>query len=112
MSTRSGQVTVLFRILGEAVREGSTSVHRVAYCARSDPLPLLPSGPGGVGGIPSRRTRHWERISLRSPNVCPLKHFSDCLCSYAARRRLSAKKLHSTVARKSLKRRNPSKILK
>jgi len=33
-------------------------VHRATYCARNDPLPLLPSGPGGVGGITSRRTRH------------------------------------------------------
>ncbi len=33
-------------------------LHRVTYCARTSPLPLLPSGPGGVGGITSRRTRH------------------------------------------------------
>ena len=32
--------------------------YRVTYCARTSPLPLLPSGPGGVGGITSRRTRH------------------------------------------------------
>ncbi len=31
---------------------------RATYCARTSPLPLLPSGPGGVGGITSRRTRH------------------------------------------------------
>ena len=31
---------------------------RVTHCARTSPLPLLPSGPGGVGGITSRRTRH------------------------------------------------------
>ena len=28
------------------------------YCAHIGPLPLLPSGPGGVGGNMSRRTRH------------------------------------------------------
>ena len=33
--------------------------YRVTYCARTSPLPLLPSGPGGIGGITSRRTRHW-----------------------------------------------------
>jgi len=32
----------------------------VTYCARTSPLPLLPSGPGGFGGITSRRTRHWS----------------------------------------------------
>src|SRR5665213_1976491 len=32
------------------------------YCARDGPLPLLPSGPGGVGGIASRRTRHILRL--------------------------------------------------
>ncbi len=31
---------------------------RVTHCTRMSPLPLLPSGPGGVGGITSRRTRH------------------------------------------------------
>src|SRR3984885_11784105 len=33
-------------------------MYRATYCARTDPLPLLPSGPGGVGGVASRRTRH------------------------------------------------------
>src|ERR1700731_1993325 len=37
---------------------GEKSVHRATYCAHNYPLPLLPSGPGGVGGIMSRRTRH------------------------------------------------------
>ena len=32
--------------------------YRVTYCTRTSPLPLLPSGPGGIGGITSRRTRH------------------------------------------------------
>ena len=32
--------------------------YRVTYCAHTSPLPLLPSGPGGVGGIVSRRARH------------------------------------------------------
>ena len=39
--------------------------YRVTYCARTSPLPLLPSGPGGVGGITSRRARHWLILSLR-----------------------------------------------
>ncbi len=30
--------------------------YRVTHCTRTSPLPLLPSGPGGVGGITSRRT--------------------------------------------------------
>ena len=38
-------------------------LYRGAYCAHTSPLPLLPSGPGGVGGIASRRARHWYRIS-------------------------------------------------
>jgi hypothetical protein len=41
-----------------AVLDGGNSVHRATYCAHNYPLPLLPSGPGGVGGITSRRTRH------------------------------------------------------
>src|SRR4051794_16209028 len=40
--------------LGEREKEK----YRATYCARNYPLPLLPSGPGGVGGITSRRTRH------------------------------------------------------
>src|SRR6202789_3945195 len=35
-------------------------MYRATYCARTDPLPLLPSGPGGVA---SRRTRHSLMIS-------------------------------------------------
>jgi hypothetical protein len=38
--------------------------YRATYCARSCPLPLLPSGPGGVGGITSRRTRHNKILTL------------------------------------------------
>src|ERR1035441_7074458 len=38
--------------------------YRATYCARNDPLPLLPSGPGGVGGITSRRTRHCSILSF------------------------------------------------
>jgi hypothetical protein len=38
--------------------------YRVTYCARTSPLPLLPSGPGGVGGITSRRTRHLLILAL------------------------------------------------
>src|ERR1017187_4422223 len=41
---------------------------RVTYCARTSPLPLLPSGPGGVGGITSRRTRH---LLILSPQPSP-----------------------------------------
>jgi hypothetical protein len=37
---------------------GEEEVYRATYCAHTSPLPLLPSGPGGVGGITSRRTRH------------------------------------------------------
>jgi hypothetical protein len=37
-------------------------VHRATYCAHNYPLPLLPSGPGGVGGITSRRTRHSDSL--------------------------------------------------
>jgi len=33
-------------------------MYRATYCAHTSPLPLLPSGPGGIGGIESRRTRH------------------------------------------------------
>ena len=33
-------------------------MYRATYCARTSPLPLLPSGPGGFGGIAPRRTRH------------------------------------------------------
>src|ERR1700678_1986583 len=39
-------------------------MYRATYCARTDPLPLLPSGPGGVGGVASRRTRHNLMIAL------------------------------------------------
>ena len=33
-------------------------MYRGTCCARTSPLPLLPSGPGGVGGIAPRRARH------------------------------------------------------
>jgi Uma2 family endonuclease len=33
-------------------------MYRETCCARTSPLPLLPSGPGGVGGIAPRRARH------------------------------------------------------
>ena len=51
------------------VREASKSAlapkkYRVTYCARTSPLPLLPSGPGGIGGITSRRTRHLWILTL------------------------------------------------
>ena len=42
-------------------------MHRATYCARNDPLPLLPSGPGGVGGITSRRTRHRNQFTTQKP---------------------------------------------
>jgi hypothetical protein len=41
-----------------SAKRGGNSVHRATYCAHNYPLPLLPSGPGGVGGTMSRRTRH------------------------------------------------------
>src|SRR5579864_2562753 len=41
--------------------------YRATYCARNDPLPLLPSGPGGVGGITSRRTRHCSILPSSQP---------------------------------------------
>src|SRR5258708_33458968 len=50
------------------------SVHRATYCAHNSPLPLLPSGPGGVGGITSRRTRHRNYfITQHSPSLTPRK---------------------------------------
>src|SRR5664279_4751450 len=42
-------------------------MYRATYCARNGPLPLLPSGPGGVGGIVSRRTRHFQILPLTRP---------------------------------------------
>ena len=36
---------------------GPTAKHRGTRCARECPLPLLPSGPGGICGIASRGTR-------------------------------------------------------
>ncbi len=42
-------------------------VHRATYCAHNYPLPLLPSGPGGVGGITSRRTRHRNQFTTSKP---------------------------------------------
>ena len=45
-------------------------MHRATYCAHNYPLPLLPSGPGGVGGITSRRTRHRNNFTISSaPDV-------------------------------------------
>jgi len=35
---------------------GKTSQAPGAHCTRKSPLPLLPSGPGGVGGSTSRET--------------------------------------------------------
>src|ERR1017187_10266774 len=43
--------------------------YRATYCARNDPLPLLPSGPGGVGGITSRRTRHCSILPSPKPTA-------------------------------------------
>ena len=47
--------------------------YRAIYCARNGPLPLLPSGPGGVGGITSRRARH--TLSLPSPELPSISSF-------------------------------------
>jgi hypothetical protein len=47
-------------------------LYRATYCARTDPLPLLPSGPGGVGGVASRRTRHSLIIAPGSGQDRPL----------------------------------------
>src|SRR6267142_6248957 len=44
-------------------------MYRVTYCARTGPLPLLPSGPGGVGGIASRRTRHMMNFNILSGRI-------------------------------------------
>src|SRR4029079_4674297 len=49
--------------------QGVAFQRRVTYCARNGPLPLLPSGPGGVGGIVSRRTRHFQILSLTSGRI-------------------------------------------
>jgi hypothetical protein len=58
-------------------------MYRETYCARTGPLPLLPSGPGGVSGIAPRRTRHmihdstvnaWITALYRRPYlICQLK---------------------------------------
>ena len=42
---------------------GGNEKYRVTHCARTDPLPLLPSGPGGVGGVAPRRTRHCSSLT-------------------------------------------------
>ena len=73
------RVTHPFRVLCEqggipcsphAIRKiGPTAQkRRVTYCTRTSPLPLLPSGPGGVGGITSRRTRH---LLILAPKAGP-----------------------------------------
>jgi hypothetical protein len=42
---------------GGAKRERSKKAgHRLPHCTNKSPLPLLPSGPGGVGGNVSRKT--------------------------------------------------------
>ncbi len=40
----------------ETNREGHISQTPAAHCTRKSPLPLLPSGPGGIGGSASRGT--------------------------------------------------------
>ena len=54
----------------ESMKKG----HRGAHCTRTSPLPLLPSGPGGIGGIASRGTRclayfNTAVTSLRTPAI-------------------------------------------
>ncbi len=54
---------------------GGNEKYRVTHCARTDPLPLLPSGPGGVGGVAPRRTRHCLSLTeaeggVRGPVDC------------------------------------------
>jgi hypothetical protein len=51
-------------------------MYRETYCARTGPLPLLPSGPGGFGGIAPRRTRHiindntaWAEAGLHESRI-------------------------------------------
>src|SRR5258708_25565511 len=47
------------------------------HCTRKSPLPLLPSGPGGVGGKTARRTDAWIHIlstvlrKQENPTPCP-----------------------------------------
>ena len=41
-------------------------MYRETCCARTSPLPLLPSGPGGVGGIAPRRARHMSYSTTRN----------------------------------------------
>ncbi len=41
-----------------------------AHCARNGPLPLLPSGPGGIGGVSSRKT------DVRPVSILPRPFFS------------------------------------
>ena len=45
----------------------------LTYCARTSPLPLLPSGPGGVCRIAPRRARHTDEstIGLGAPASRP-----------------------------------------
>src|ERR1700687_1695584 len=55
----------------EVAQNGGEKVYRATYCAHTSPLPLLPSGPGGVGGITSRRTRHMSYSSIPIPTSRP-----------------------------------------
>ena len=53
-SILSSEDLIRMRSFGE---RGRQSQDRGTYCARTGPLPLLPSGPGGVHRIATRRTR-------------------------------------------------------
>src|ERR1700761_8908655 len=55
---------------GDLGRWAGTSMYRGTYCARTGPLPLLPSGPGGVGGIAPRRTRHIGNDTTAAQGWC------------------------------------------
>ena len=68
-------------------KEGRTAMHSQrksrtpeAHCARDGPLPLLPSGPGGIGGVSSRKT------DVRPASILP-RPFSSFIS--AAERKLS-----------------------
>ena len=51
-------------------------MYRVTYCARTSPLPLLPSGPGGFGGIAPRRARHIGNDSIQPLCLRPAAAYS------------------------------------
>jgi len=51
------QVQIYFHILALLLK---LMLNRVPRCTRTSPLPLLPSGPGGVGGIALRGTRPFD----------------------------------------------------